>query len=290
MLQLELRGVSTAGTLRHALDHLLANALECRPWTRRMHDVHRRYLLEWFGDRQLDSIGYPLIQKYYLDEQRRGMARETIRKRLSTLHMALAEAVRQGWLEKVPPWVVIKTDSRPKDAFWTLVQWEAAHLACDDEDLRTWIACGWWTGMHTSDLNRFRWTDVDLVKKTWVRRNTKTGIAPVTLPLPDRLLRVLSERQEAIQPHPRDFVSGRNMGHPNRPMRAVCHRADVPLISPIGLRHSCETFLEERGTTELFQMTWMGLKSPAMLKKVYRHITPPTIDGGISALNASSAD
>lgn len=286
---MELRGVSTAGTLRHALTHLLADALDCKPWTRKMHANHVRYLLEWFGDRQLDSIGYPLIQRYYLEEQRRGISRETIRKRLSTLHMALAEAVRQGWIEKVPPWVVIKTDSRPKQGFWTLVQWEASHLACDDEDLRTWIACGWWTGMHTSDLNRFRWTDVDLIKRTWVRRNTKTGVQPVALPLPDRLLRVLSERYEANQPHPRDLISARSMGHPNRPLRAVCHRADVPLISPIGLRHSCETFLEERGTTELFQMTWMGLKSPAMLKRVYRHITAPTIDGGIAAIDGAAS-
>ena len=33
-----------------------------------------------------------------------------------------------------------------------------------------------------------------------------------------------------------------------------CHRAGVTLISPIGLRHSCETYLEGKGTTELFQI------------------------------------
>jgi len=235
-LQLELPGVSRAGTLRHALDHLLTHALECADATRAMHATHARFLLVWFGDAQLEVITYPEIRRYYLDEQRRGMSRETCRKRLSTLHMAMAEAVRMGWLKAVPPWVVIKTDSKPRNTFWTRTQWEAAHIACDDDDLQAWVALGFWTGMHTSDLNRCRWCDVDLVRKTWIRRNTKSKAAPLELPMPDRLWSVLKERKEAKQPHPRDLVAGRNMGNPNRPLRAICHRADVPLVSPIGLR------------------------------------------------------
>jgi len=246
-------------------------------------------LLDWFGDIEMSTIGYPLIRGYYLDEQKRGVGRETIRKRLSTLHMTLAEAERQGWISRVPPWVVIKTDSRPKDAFWTRTQWEAANLACDDDDFRIWIAAGFWTGMHTSDLNRFRWCDVDLVKKTWTRRNTKSNVDPAVLPLPEAFGVLLAKRLAETSPHPRDLISARNMGHPNRPLRALCHRAGVPLISPIGLRHSCETFLEECGTTELFQQTWLGLKSPKMLKKHYRHVTGRTLDGGIDAINRSVA-
>ena len=202
--------------------------------------------------------------------------------------MAMSEAVRQGWLEKVPPWPVIKTDTRPKDAFWTLAQWEAAHLACDDNDLRTWIDCGWWLGMHTSDLNRFRWTDVDLVGKTWVRRNTKSKASPTVLPLPERLWKILKARFDEVQPHPRDHVAGRNMGHPNRPLKEICNRADIPRLSPIGLRHSCETYLEECQASEVFQTTWMGLKSPKMLHKHYRHVTGPMLDKGIAAMNAAS--
>jgi len=286
-LQLELPGVSRAGTLRHALDHLLTHALECADATRAMHATHGRFLLAYFGDeRQLDAIKYPDLQRFYRDEQRRGLSRETVRKRLSTLHMALAESVRMGWLTAVPPWVVIKTDSKPRNTFWTRTQWEAAHIACDDDELRTWVACGFWTGMHTSDLNRFRWCDVDLVRRVWTRRNTKSKAEPLELPLPDRLWSVLHERHETLQPHRRDLIAGRSMGHPNRPMREICHRADVPQLSPIGLRHSCETYLSERGCNEEFQVAWMGLKSPRMLWKHYRHLTPTKVDEGKKAMNA----
>jgi integrase len=284
-LQLELPGVSRAGTLRHALEHLLTHALECADATRAMHHTHGRFLLGWFGDVPLSAIGYPEVRRYYLDEQRRGMSRETCRKRLSTLHMTMAEAVRMGWLTQVPPWVVIKTDSKPRNTFWTRTQWEAAHIACDDDELQTWVALGFWTGMHTSDLNRYRWCDVDLVRKTWIRRNTKSKAEPLELPLPDRLWAILTERYEAIQPHRRDLIAGRSMGHPNRPMRAICHRADVPLISPIGLRHSCETFLSERGCSEEYQVAWMGLRSPRMLWKHYRHLTPTKLEQGAAAMN-----
>lgn len=285
-MQLELPGVAAPAGLRGALNHLLSHVLECADATRAMHHVHARYLLAWFGDRPLTEITYPELRRYYVEEQARGRSRETTRKRLSTLHMALAEAVRNGLLEKVPPWVVIKTDSKPRKTFWTLVQWEAAHLACDDEDFATWVALGYWTGQHTHDLNRMRWSDVDLVRRTWTRRNTKSKAEPTELPMPDRLWRILHDRHEATQPHRRDLISVRSMGHPNRVLRALCRRADAPEISPIDLRRSCETLLAERGTAELFQTTWLGLKSPRMLWRHYRQVTGPTLDDGIAAVNA----
>lgn len=256
-----------------------------------MHADHGRYLLDYFGDVDVRTIGYPALRAYYNDERKRGRAKETIRKRLSTLKMAMREACARGVLGRLPEWPVIKGEVRVKDRFWTLVQWEAAHLACDDEELRTWIDNGWWLGMHSSDLDRFRWEDVDLVKGTWLRRNTKNAAVtkPVPLPLPKRLLALLRTRHRAVQPHPRDLIAGRPIGHPNRAMRELCERAGVPVISPIGLRHSCETFLEESGTSELFQMTWLGLASPAMLKRRYRHVTAPTVAAGAAAINRRSS-
>lgn len=161
-------------------------------------------------------------------------------------------------------------------------------MACDaDDDLRIWIAVDWWTGMHNSDINRFRWQDIDLVAKRWVRRNTKVQAEPKVLPLPERFWKILKERYEQRQPHPRDLVCGRDLGNPNREIREIARRAGIPEISPIEVgRHSCETYLEECGTDELFQMTWLGLKSPAMLKKHYRHATDVTVQRGIAAIDA----
>lgn len=284
--QLELPAISREGHLHECLVWLLTHGLECSLATRKMHADHARFLVAFFGDVHIKSIRYQDIRRYYDAEQVRGIARETIRKRLSTLHMAMEEAVRRELMDRLPPWVVIKTDTRPKEAFWTLEQWQAADAVCDDEELRIWVACGWWTGMHTSDLNRFRWSDVDLWKKTWIRRCTKSKAQPLALPMPDRLHEILLARFGQLQPHPRDLVAGRNMGNPNRAMKALSHRAGVPLIGPINLRHSCETYLEETGADLLFQVTVLGHKSPKMALTVYRHATERTLERGIAAVNA----
>lgn len=278
MQQLEL--IMETGTLRGALDHLLANALECEYWTRQMHANHRRYLLEWFGDGLLSGVTYSRIREYLTAERRRGRAVETVRKRLSTLHMALKEAVRMGWLKEVPPWPVMKSDSRPMADYWTLAQWEAANLGCEDEDLATWIAIGFWCGSHTSDIYRLRWCDVNLSANTWIRRNTKSKAPPVPLPLPNRLRELLWERAERLQPHKRDLVCGRNMGHPNRAIKELARRCDVPVIRPIGLRHSCTTYQKDQGCDDLFRSFWLGHTSPAVTVGTYTHVTPRQIQEG----------
>lgn len=290
--QLELPGlnVNREDTLEASLTWLLDHGLECGHWTRSMHAQHRRMLIEFFGpEKKLRDIKYADLKRYLDSEVARGRARETVRKRLTTLRMAMDEALRreEPWFTKLPPWVVIKSDTKKTANFWVLDEWQSAHDACDDDDeFRLWIDNGFWLGMHTSDLNRFRWADVDLFKKTWIRRCTKSKSAPVALPLPEKLHRILLARYGEKQPHPRDLVAGRDMGHPNRQLREICLRAGVPVISPIGLRHSCETFLAESGTEEQYQVTWLGHKSPKMLKTTYRHTTPKTLEDNLAKVNA----
>lgn len=283
MQQLEL--IIEPTRLRGALCHLLVHGLECEDWTRKMHACHARYLVQHFRDVPLTEVTYSKIKEYVIVEKRRGRAVETTRKRLSTLHMALMEAVRMGWLEKVPPWPVLKSDSRPKQVWWSTMQWEQAHLACEDEDLQTWIAVAFWCGSHTSDIYRFRWADVDFVNNTWIRRNTKSHAEPVAIPLPARLREILLERHDRLQPHRRDLVCGRNMGHPNRVLKQLATRCGIPAIPPIGLRHSCVTRMKELGCDDQFRSWWIGHKSTKVTVGTYTHMTPPLIDSGVALIN-----
>ena len=283
MHQLEL--IIEPARLEGALSHLLAHGLECEDWTRKMHANHVRYLVAFFGNVPLAEVTYHRIKEYLLSEKRRGLAVETIRKRLSTLHMALAEAVREGWLDKVPPWPVMKSDTRPRNDFWTTNEWEQANLACEDEDLATWIAIAFWCGSHTSDVYRLRWVDIDFVNNTFVRRNTKSHAEPIPIPMPPRLRGLLWERHDRLQPHKRDLVCGRNMGHPNRPLKELAARCGIPVIRPIGLRHACVTRLKEQGCDDQFRSWWIGHKSTKVTVGTYTHMTQPLIDAGIDKLN-----
>lgn len=285
-IQLELRGLTCNDTLRACCNWML-ESLDCEDWTRKMHADHVRYLLAYFGDVKVASLRYSTMLGYVEHEKRRGLSKESIRKRLSTLKMALREAVNHDVLDHVPDLPVVRARCHPKQGYWTKLQWEAVHLACDgDDDFRTWIACNWWMGSHSSDLDRLRWQDIDLARKTWIRRNTKVKATPIVLPLPDRLWDILRERKDRLQPHPRDLVCGHPMGNPNRELRELADRAGVPSICPIEAgRHSCETHMEACGCSQLHQITWLGLTSARMLRH-YRHPTPKTIAEGVAAVNS----
>jgi hypothetical protein len=259
---------------------------ECSVATLTMHEAHARYLLEWFRNIDVRTIDYPRIREWMRTERKRGLAWETIKKRLCTLKLAMLEAVARRELERLPQWPEIQSDTRAKTGFWTHDHLQAALEVIETEDFATWVWVGWWSGMHASDIDRFRWQDVDLTRKLWVRRNHKTKVPPADLPLPDGWLAQLQERYERRAPHKRDLVSQLRFGHPNAHLKRVCLQAGVPMISTIGLRHSCESYLEEKGASELFQQTWLGLTSPRMLKRHYRHITPVGLEAGIAAVNA----
>lgn len=295
VLQLELPGVSGVGTLRESCNWFLANCMDgLAIKTQEMHTAHCRYFCDFFGDaKSIKAIRYAELKRYKQSEEKRGCALETIRKRLGTLHQVLEEATRRELpqlIATLPPWISIKTDTRRKESFWTLAQYEAARAACDDDlDMRTWVDIGFWCGSHSSDINRFRWGDVNLWKKTWTRRNTKSKAEPIDLPLPDRLHKILLERHTLLQPHPRDLITGRNLGHPHRPIKALALRADVPSISPIGLRHSCGTFLEESGAPPAFIQNWFGHKSVKTYRKHYVHLSEQMVADGMAALERGAA-
>lgn len=266
---------------------MVTHELECAAATREMHARHGVYLVQFFGDVPIWSLRYQDILRYKRHELQRGRARETVRKRLNTLSMAMRSAIRRELMDKEPPFPEIKSDTKPSARFWTIAQWEASDAIHDDEEFRIWCALGWWTGMHSSDIDRLRWDDVDLWKKTWVRRCTKNAkrVEPRALPLPDRLHAILAERFGRMQPHPRDLVCGRRMGHPNRALKAIAARAGVPEISPKDFRHSCVTFLFESGCDEKFVAEWTGHATPRMPQTTYRHSTAETIARNIAAVD-----
>lgn len=263
-------------SLRQAFAWMLP-ALDCAPATRHMHAAHVRYLLQGFGDVDVRGLGYPAIRTWMDAERRRGLAKETLKKRLSTLKLALLEACKRGVIERLPQWPVIRSDTRPTSGFWTFTQFEAAALTCDDEELRTWIVDGWWSGMHLSDLDQFRWGDVDLVAGTWVRRNQKTQVEPAILPMPAGWLAFLRQRRERVAGHKRDLIAGHRIGNCNAELRVLCERAGVPRISTIGLRHSCATYLFGEGWSGGLVQHWLGLTSERMLQRHYRHVLADTV-------------
>lgn len=279
MLQLSLP-LGEPCSLARAFTHMLST-LECRHATWRMHFAHVTYWLEGTGKRggvrrpgvgnvDVRTIGYPEIMAWYRQERLHGVSKETLKKRLSTLRQGLLAACELRALERLPQFPKIRTDSKRGEGFWTREELDKALADCDDDDMFAWIMVGWWTGMRPSDIDRWRWDDVDLLRGTWIRYASKTGVPVAELPLEGPFGEWLTERRQRLGPHPRDLVVRVRQGHPNSFIRALCERAGVPSISAKGLRHSRESYLYATGADVATQIHQLGLTSERMLR-VYRH-------------------
>jgi len=276
-MQLEL-SVDRVGKLREAISWMISHR-DCADATRAQHFDHRRWLVEWFGDCPVAEVTFPRVLEYIEAEKTRGIMVASIKKRLVTLRMALENSYRRGHLpHTIDWWPDIASDSKPGQDLWTYDQWRQGRLAFEPEQ-RIGVDVMFWSGMHTSDVKRWRRSDVDLAKGQWLRYNTKSKADPGWLPLPPDFARILEDW----------FVAGGIVADsqrvapdwwasPIRPMARVCQRAAMPRITQLGLRRSCVSYQFELGAAKNMDMKrlsewvahWLGHKGDPMTSDIIR--------------------
>jgi integrase len=287
-MQLEL-AIYTEGTLYEAITWTIKHRV-CADATKAQHHDHRRWLLEWFGDCHVSKVTFPRVLEYIESEKTRGIMVATVKKRLGTLRMALEDCYRRGLLPRtVDWWPDIVSDSKPGQDLWTYDQWRQGRLAFEPEQ-RIGIDVLFWTGMHTSDVKRWRRSDVNLIKGEWRRYNTKSKSDLAWLPLPAEFAGILEDWfvtggivADAQRVAPDWWVS------PIKPMARVCLRAGLPRITQLGLRRSCVSYQFELGAAKNMDMKrlaewvahWLGHKGDPMtsdiIRRHYMRWTPKAI-------------
>lgn len=269
-IQLEL-DVHPRGTLFEAIEWMLTHRK--RPLsdaTEGQHRDHRRWLIQYFGNCNVNDITYEGVMKYIDDQgpSGEGLLYVTVKKRLVTLRLALEQAInRKLRREPVDWWPDLPNDGKPNELYWTYDQYKQARLAFEPEQ-RIAIDIFFFTGMHLSDVRRWRRSDVK--PGHWRRYNTKSHARPEWLPISPEFEGILqawfTERglvgNEAIAPELWQY--------PSKPYRRVCHRADVPRCTPNTLRSSCVSRLFELGCSLEFIAHWLGHQSDPKLSPIIR--------------------
>jgi integrase len=244
-MQLEL-AVYQEGKLYEALTWMVNHRAGITDATRSLHTDHRRWLVEYFGDVPVREINFAAVLRYIEHETARGLMRSTIKKRLTTLRLGLDDSWRRGLLAtRTDWWPEIQSDSRPGQDLWTYQQYRVGRLAFEPAQ-RIGIDILFWTGMHTSDVHRWRRSDVDLARRQWRRYNTKSKAEPKWLPLPDEFTRVLEDwfTGEGIS-DPAMRVAPQFWLFPSKGMVRTSAKAGLPHVTPLGLRRSCVSYLFE---------------------------------------------
>ncbi len=289
-MQLELP-VHREGTLFEALTWMIEHRHGISVETRGLHTDHRRWLVEYFGDVPVRDVSFKEVSGYIEHEIARGIMRSTIKKRLTTLRLSLDDAYRRGILKgKTDWWPEIQSDSRPGTDMWTYQQYRQGRLAFEPAQ-RIGIDILFWTGMHTSDVARWRRGDVDLSNSTWRRYNTKSKAQPKWLPLPDEFARILEEwfTTEGIS-EPALRVAPQFWAFPSKGMIRTCARAGLPHVTPLGLRRSAVSYIFELAIKRNmspdqaaeFSALWLGHKGDPRTSRIirthYMRWTPDAID------------
>jgi integrase len=289
-MQLEL-AVHQEGKLYEALTWMIEHRHGIAVETRGQHTDHRRWLVEYFGDVPVASIRFTEVHGYIEHEIARGIMRSTIKKRLTTLRLSLDDAYRRGKLPaRTDWWPELQSDSRPGQDMWTYQQYRQGRLAFEPAQ-RIGIDILFWTGMHTSDVHRWRRGDVDMANRTWRRYNTKSKALPKWLPLPDEFAQLLEEwfSTEGIC-EPALRVAPQFWAFPSKAMIRICARAGLPHVTPLGFRRSVVAYIFEQAmrkgmTPEQaaeFAALWLGHKGDPRTSRIirthYMRWTPDAVD------------
>lgn len=277
-MQLEL-AVHEEGRLFEALTWTIEHRHGISKETRAMYHEQRGWLVDYFGDVPIETVRFKEVNGYIDHETARGLMRETIKKRLKVLRLALEDAWRRGLIKERPHWWPdIKSDSKPGQDMWTYQNYRQGRLAFEP-DQRIAVDILFWTGMHTSDVHRWRRSDVDLERNVWRRYNTKSKAIAKWLPLPEEFATLLADWFTANGiTEPSHRVTPRFWAYPSKGMIRTCARAGVPHVTPLGLRRSCVSYIFELSfkngmspeQAAEFAALWLGHKGDPRTSRIIR--------------------
>ncbi|MEO6153394.1 MAG: site-specific integrase [Croceibacterium sp.] len=248
-------------------------------------------LLDYWGEQTVDAVTKQTCRAYSSWRQK---SDGTIRREMGTLKAALNFAYSEGRLTSVPP---VELPEKPEGRDRWLTKREAAQLLNAARNGRSdvrlylplFILIGLYTGARAGSILSLRWPQVDLEAKridfaAATRRTNKRKVR--SQPIPARLLTFLNlARQRGtelgyvvhLNGAPIRDIGGAWNGEPedrgNGSFGAACKRAGLIGISPHVLRHTCGTWMAQRGV-DLYKIGgWLG-HTDARTTQLYAHHHP----------------
>jgi integrase len=211
----------------------------------------------------------------------RGCSVGTARRELGTLLAAINHAFENGRITR-PVAVELPGIPPPRDRWLTRTQ--VAHglrEACKSRQARLHlplhILIGLYTGRRDEAIRSLRWPQVDLKAETIdferpgrERTNKRRG----RIPIPWRLLPHLKRaRRRGTDLGYVIHIDGKRVGNLRNSFKAAFKRAGIEGITPHVLRHTCATWLMQRGTDLWEAAGFLGM-SVQTLQRVYGHHHP----------------
>lgn len=260
-------------------------------------------LVEYWGDQTVDVITKQTCGAYV---SWRAKAPGTVRRELTTLRAALNFAYQEGRLTRVP---FVQLPEKPDGKDRWLTRSEAARLLSAARNgyanvrlyLPLYIMLGLYTGARPGAILALRWPQVDLeagridFSSIGVRRTNKRRVR--AQPIPRKLLLFLklarrrgSELGFVVHDGGKMIkdIGGGWDGTPDKrgegSFGGACKRAGLIGVSPHTLRHTCGTWMAQRGVPLHHIGGWLG-HADARTTELYAHHHPDFMSTALSAIN-----
>ena len=244
----------------------------------------------------------------------RGRSAGTVRRELGVLRAAINHAHKEGRLTRV---VAVVLPGRPEARDRWLTRSEAARLLagalgftfvkCSDRRSRksAWVVWdreraharlhlplfilfGLYTGARKEAILSLRWSQIDLgaarIDFNAPGGRGRSNKRRARIPIPGKLIAPL--HRASLRGTEIGFViheNGKRLGDLKRGFKSACRRAGLTGVTPHTLRHTCATWLMQRGVPKWDAAGFLGM-SVETLEAVYGHHSPDYLKSAAEAL------
>ncbi len=246
-------------------------------------------LLQHLGDVSVYALDSAALHGY-VQARRLKVKPATVNRELALLSVALNHARTLGYTA-VPNATRGLKLREPETRLRWLTEAEATRLldaarTSKAHYLADWLRVALDTGMRAGELCSLRWGDVLADRLTVQAANSKSGRSR-TLPLTPAAQGALRR-----QPKRSVWVFTQPDGSPLKDLRTAlrnaCNRAGLDPITPHVLRHTCASWLVQRGV-DLYLVKAMLGHSTITVTQRYAHLAPEHLQACVQALSLNSA-
>jgi integrase len=214
----------------------------------------------------------------YVEKRERSVG--TARRELGVLRAAINFAFRNGRITRP---VAVDLPERPEPRDRWLIRPEVARLIRASRTpqgrlyMPLFVLIGVYTGRRKEAILSLRWPQVDLDAKTINfeisgrrRTNKRRGVVPI----PPRLLpHLLRARRRGAEMGYVLHINGERIRDIKKGFAAACKRSGLHEVTPHTLRHTCATWLMQKGTAPWQAAGFLSM-SMETLQRVYGHHHP----------------
>ena len=279
----------------------------------------RVHLIPALGRKKLKTLGAADVAGFYRSRLDSGCSAASVHKMHETLHKALKQAVRWGYMMKNPADDVDPPKVHTEEVT-PLPREEARRLreAVRGDRLEALYVTALHTGLRQGELLALRWDDVDLegrtlqVRRTLTRDRGKLDVGPTKTAKGRRTVQLTGDSVEALREHlarqleeigvlgdsygPGGLVFATTKGTQINPTN-LRKRSLAPLVERAGLppqtfhqlRHTAATILLLKNVNPKIVSEMLGHASIAITLDTYSHVLPNMQDSAVAAMEEAFA-